>query len=59
MPTEITTPRGKTPKDRFLWEWAFNNYGGNSTGQLGLAIKKYGEQYRAKYGENENGWIRR
>ncbi len=50
MTSKPTYPKSKIPKDKELWQWAWENYGGQKTGALGLAIAKYLHWY-----EQENG----
>ena len=47
--TDIINPRGKTPVDKDLWEWAYTNYGAT----MAKAIKVYKKQFLLKHNNKE------
>ncbi len=55
MTDRPTYPKNKIPKDKELWKWAFDNFAGQKTGALGLAIAKYLYWYEYE-NENQNGF---
>ncbi len=50
MTDRPTYPKGKVPKDKELWKWAFDSFAGQKSGMLGLAISKYLYQYEGRHG---------